>query len=64
MDADALEAAIKDCLGKIITLSSEGKYSNIMNILYQDARLFELDGLLTDMFIEEEQERENNEDGT
>ena len=64
MDADALEAALKDCLNKIITLSSKEEDSNIMDILYQDARLFELDGLLTDMFIEEQKERENNEEGT
>lgn len=65
MSADALEIAMNDCLNKIIDLcSKDDDESNITEILYSSARLFELDELLTDLFGEEIKAREKNEEGT
>lgn len=62
MDSASLEIALTDCLTKIIDLcSQQSKDSNIMEILYQGLRLFELDELLTDLFGEELKAREKND---
>lgn len=62
MDADSLEAALKDCLTRIINLCSKRDDSNVTEILYQSARLFESGELLTDLFGEELKAREKNEE--
>ena len=62
MEASALETDLTTCLNKIIDLCSKcDDGSNVAEILYSSARLFELDELLTDLFTEEIKARKNEE---
>ena len=50
MAAEKLEEELVDCLGKIIELCPEKKEEDKTEMLYQAARLFELQDLLSDLF--------------
>ena len=52
MAAEKLEEELEDCLGKIIELCLEKKDGKI-ELLYQAARLFELEEILSGMFYKE-----------
>ncbi len=53
MAAEKLEEELVDCLGKIIELCPEKKEEDKTEMLYQAARLFELQDLLSDLFYKE-----------
>lgn len=53
MAAEKLEEELKDCLKKIITLYPEKTDADKTTIMYQAARLFELQDLLSDLFYME-----------
>ena len=53
MAAEKLEEELVDCLGKIIELCLEKKEEDKTEMLYQAARLFELQDLLSDLFYKE-----------
>ena len=53
MAAEKLEEELVDCLGKIIELCPEKKEEDKTEMLYQAARLFELQDLLSDLFCME-----------
>lgn len=53
MAAEKLEEELVDCLGKIIELCPEKKEKDKTEMLYQAARLFELQDLLSDLFYKE-----------
>ena len=53
MAAEKLEDELVDCLGKIIELCPEKKEEDKTEMLYQAARLFELQDLLSDLFYKE-----------
>ncbi len=53
MAAEKLEEELVDCLGKIIELCPEKKEEDKTEMLYQAARLFELEEILSDIFYKE-----------
>ena len=53
MAAEILDEELVDCLGKIIELCPEKKEEDKTEMLYQAARLFELQDLLSDLFYKE-----------
>ena len=53
MAAEKLEEELVDCLEKIIELCPEKKEEDKTEMLYQAARLFELQDLLSDLFYKE-----------
>ena len=53
MAAEKLEEELVDCLGKIIELCPAKKEEDKTEMLYQAARLFELQDLLSDLFYKE-----------
>ena len=53
MAAEKLEEELVDCLGKIIELCPEKKEEDKTAMLYQAARLFELEEILSDIFYKE-----------
>ena len=53
MAAEKLEEELVDCLGKIIELYPEKKEEDKIAMLYQAARLFELEEILSDIFYKE-----------
>ena len=53
MAAEKLEEELVDCLGKIIELCPEKKEEDKTEMLYQAARLFELQDLLSDLVYKE-----------
>ena len=53
MAAEKLEEELEDCLGKIIELCPEKKEEDKTEMLYQAARLFELEEILSDIFYKE-----------
>lgn len=53
MKAEKLEKELEDCLTKIIEISPEKKEEDKTEMLYQAARLFELDEILLVLFCEE-----------
>ncbi len=53
MTAEELEKKLVDCLGKIIELCPEKKEEDKAKILYQAAKLFELEEILSDLFYKQ-----------
>ncbi len=53
MATEKLEEELVDCLGKIIELCPEKKEEDKTEMLYQAARLFELEEILSDIFYKE-----------
>lgn len=53
MKAEKLEKELEDCLRKIVEISPEKKEEDKTEMLYQAARLFELDEILLVLFCEE-----------
>lgn len=53
MAAEELEKELVDCLGKIVERCPEKKEEDKTVMLYQAARLFELEEILSDMFYKE-----------
>lgn len=53
MAEEELEKELVDCLGKIIELCPERKEEDNIAMMYQAARLFELEEILSDMFYKE-----------
>lgn len=53
MVAEKLEEELKDCLKKLIALYPEENNEDRTAVMYQGARLFELQDSVTDLFIME-----------
>ena len=53
MTAEKLEEDLLDCLRKIVEICPERKEEDKIEMLYQAARLFELEEILSDIFCKE-----------